>query len=279
MGGFYEAQLEGLYQAAGLDVKIVPGGPMVIGDQQVASGAAQFAMGASDQELVAVSRGLPLVAVVATMQHDPQALMLHDESPIHSFEQLDGQTIAVKPGSIWFEYMVKRYNLTHVREIPATYSVASFLNDPHYIQQAFVTSEPFTARQHGAKVRTMLIGSTGYQPYRIVYTSRQFLAAHPDLVAKFVKASVQGWQDYLADPSRVDAQLSQLNPAMSTAQMQFSVDTLKSGHFIDGDGTPDSHLGHFTAQRWTANYQQLVDLHVTPNPIDPAAAYTLQFNP
>jgi len=279
MGGFYQAQLEGLYKSAGLDVKIVPGGPMVIADQQVASGAAQFGMGSSDQQLVAVSRGLPLVSVAATMQHDPQALMLHEESPIHSFEQLDGKTIAVKPGSIWFQYLVKRYNLTHVREVPATYSVATFLNDPAYIQQCFVTSEPFTVQQHGAKARTMLIGSTGYQPYRVFFTSRQFLAAHPDIVAKFVQASIQGWKDYLADPTRTDAELSKLNPAMSAAQMQFSVDTLKSGHFIDGDGTPNSHLGHFTAERWATTYRQLVDLHVIANPIDPTTAYTLQFNP
>jgi NitT/TauT family transport system substrate-binding protein len=94
-----------------------------------------------------------------------------------------------------------------------------------------------------------------------------------------VRASIQGWKNYLADPSLVDAELRRLNPAMDPGQMQFSIDTLKQGHFIDGDGTPDSHLGHFTAARWSATYQQLVDLHVVPNPINPADAYTLQFAP
>jgi NitT/TauT family transport system substrate-binding protein len=279
MGGFYQADLEGLYKAEGLDVQIVPGGPFVIGNQQVATGGAQFAMGSSDQMLVSVSQGLPLVAVAATMQQDPQALMLHDESPVHTFEQLDGHTIAAKPGSIWFQYIVKRYNLAHVREIPATYSIANFLQDPGYIQQAFVTSEPFTAQQHGMKVRTMLISSTGYQPYRVFFTSKKFLAEHPDIVAKFVKASIQGWKNYLADPAMVDAQISKLNPNMNPEQMKFSIDTLRQNHFIDGDGTPESHLGHFTAERWATTYKQLVDLKVTDAPIDPASAYTLQFNP
>ena len=279
MGGFYQADLEGLYKAAGLDVKIVPGGPFIIGDQQVATGAAQFAMGSSDQMMVRVSQGLPLVAVAATMQQDPQALMLHDESPVHTFEQLDGHTIAAKPGSIWFQYIVKRYNLAHVREVPATYSIANFLQDPGYIQQAFVTSEPFTAQQQGAKVRTMLISETGYQPYRVFFTSKQFLAEHPEIVAKFVKASIQGWKNYLADPALVDAQLAKLNPNMNPEQMKFSIDTLRKDHFIDGAGTPESHLGHFTAERWATTYKQLVDLKVTAAPIDPATAYTLQFNP
>ena len=279
MGGFYEAQLLGFYKAQGLDVTIAPGGPFVVGEQQVATGAAQFAMGSSDLVLVDVSRGLPLVAVAATMQQDPQGVMVHAESPVHTFADLEGRTIAAKPGSIWLQYLVKRYGLKNIREIPATYSVANFIADPGYIQQCFITSEPYFARKGGAEVRTLLINATGYQPYRVFFTSRQFIADHPEVVQKFVVATIQGWHDYLADPEQVDRELSRLNPAMSPEQMRFSIDTLKAGHFIDGDGTPDSHLGHFTAERWNTIYRQLVDLKVVARPIDPATAYTTRFNP
>lgn len=279
MGGFYQAQLQGLYKAAGLNVSIVPGGPFVIGDQQVATDAAQFAMGSSDQVLVSVSRGIPLVAVAATMQQDPQAIMVHAHSPVKTFSDLENHSIAAKPGSIWFEYIVHRYNLHNVRQVPATYSVANFLQDPNYIQQCFVTSEPYFVRKAGSEARTMLISSTGYQPYRVIYTSRNFLAQHPEIVAKFVNASVQGWKNYLADPTMVDAEIARLNPAMSQDQMRFSIQTLKDQHFIDGQGTPDSHLGHFTAERWNTIYQQLVSLKVTAQPINPASAYTLRFAP
>ena len=279
MGGFYQAQLQGLYKAEGLDVTIAPGGPFVTAEQQVATGVAQFAMGSSDQILVKASRGLPLIAVAATMQQDPQAIMVHADSPVHEFADLEGRQIAVKPGSIWFQYLLHRYNFHNVREIPATYSVANFLQDPNYIQQCFVTSEPFFARKAGADVRTLLISSTGYQPYRVYFTSTNFLKDHPDIVAKFVKASTQGWKNYLADPSMTDAAIGKLNPAMSAEQMAFSVKTLKDQHFIEGDGTADSHLGHFTDARWAMTYQQLVGLKVTENPIDPKTAYTLQFAP
>jgi NitT/TauT family transport system substrate-binding protein len=279
IGGFYEAQMQGLYKAQGLDVTIAPGGPLVVGEQLVSTGAAQFAMGSSDLVLVGVSRGLPLVAVAATMQQDPQAILLHADSPVHDFADLDGHTIAARPGSIWFQYIVKRYNLRNIREIPATYSVANFLQNPGYMQQCFVTSEPYFAEKQGAKVRTLLISSTGYQPYRVFFTSQQFLNDHPDIVDKFVKASMEGWRNYLQDPAGVDAEIAHLNPAMSQDEMLFSVETLKSGHFVDGPGTADSHLGHFTAERWTTIYQQLLDLGVVAKPIDPATAYTLRFNP
>jgi NitT/TauT family transport system substrate-binding protein len=276
-GGFYDALLKGYYKDEGLDVRIVPGGPYITAEQQIAAGAAQFAMGSSDKVLVSVSNGLPLVAVAATMQQDPQAIMLHKDSPVHTFADLNGQAIAVKPGSTWFQYLVHRYNLTNVREIPDTYSVANFLQDPNYIQQCFVTSEPYFARKSGAEVRTMLISDSGYEPYRVVFTSTTLLHEHPDLVAKFVRASLRGWRDYLTDPTVANAEISKLNPAMSKDQMQFSTQTLKDDHFITGPDPSGAQLGHFTAERWSTMYGQLVDLKVITNPIDPKSAYTTQF--
>jgi NitT/TauT family transport system substrate-binding protein len=278
-GGFYEAQQEGLYRAAGLDVTITPGGPYVSAERQVATGAAQFGMGSSDQVLVAASQGLPLVAVAATMQQDPQAVMVHAESPVRTFSDLDGHAIAARPGSIWFQYLVKRYNLKNVREIPATYSISNFLHDPNYIQQIFVTSEPYFAQKQGAQVRSLLISSTGYQPYRVYFTSRQFLQAHPEIVKKFVDASTQGWNDYIADPGPVDRLLQKLNPNMSPDLMQFSIDTLKRDHFLTGDGTAQSHLGHMEPARWDLMYEQLLHLNMLDHPFDPKQAYTLQFAP
>ena len=278
-GGFYEAQMQGLYKAQGLDVEIVPGGPTIVGGMQVATGDVQFAMASSDGVLVDCARGIPEVAVGATMQQDPQAVMVHESSTVRSFADLNGHTIAVKPGSIWFQYLVKRYNLSDVREVPATYSVANFVTDPNYIQQAFVTSEPFFAQKAGTPARSLLISSTEYQPYRVFITSKQFLAEHPDVVAKFVSASVEGWKNYLADPSMVDAELEKLNPAMSPEQVKYSIATLKAGHFVEGSGTPESHLGHFSAERWNQTYRQLVDLKVIEHPIDPSSAYTTRFAP
>src|ERR1700761_2460193 len=172
-GGFYDAQLRGYYKAEGLDVTILPGGPYVNSDQSVSMGKVQFAMGSSDHVLQAVGNDVPLVAVAATMQHDPQAVMVHENSPVKTFHDLDGHAVAIRLGlSTWFDYLVRRYQLQHVREVPATYSVANFLADPNYIQQIFVTSEPFFARQAGVPVRTLMISDTGYDPYRTFATSR-----------------------------------------------------------------------------------------------------------
>ena len=114
-GGFYDAQIRGYYKDEGLEVTILPGGPYVNSAQQVSAGTVQFAMGSSDNTLESVGNGVPLVAVAATMQHDPQAIMVHQDSPVHSFQDLDGHAVAIRLGSsTWFEYLVKRYQLKNV---------------------------------------------------------------------------------------------------------------------------------------------------------------------
>jgi NitT/TauT family transport system substrate-binding protein len=276
-GGFFAAQLLGYYKAEGLDVTILPLPQYGSSAQLVATGQADVGLGSSDQVLEWDSNGLPLIAISATMQHDPQAIMVHQDSPIHTFSDLEGHTIAAQTGATWLKYVVSRYNLRNIREVPSTHSIANFLADPNYVQQIFVTSEPYFAKQAGVPVRTLLISSSGYDPYRVSFTSRDFYAHHPDLLAKFVRASVHGWQAYLADPGPTDAHLLELNPALNPAQEAYTAQALRDGGFASGADPASAQTGRMTPQRWQATYDQLKALGILHGPLDPATAYTLQF--
>jgi NitT/TauT family transport system substrate-binding protein len=276
-GGFYTALAKGYYEEEGLDVTIQPGGPYTVVEKQVSVGAAQFGMGSSDRTLESVADGQPLIAVAATMQRDPQGIMVHKDSPVRSFPDLDGHTISIKPGYTWFAYLVKRYHLNNIHEIPATMSVANFVADPQYIQQAFATSEPFFARQAGIETRVLLVSETGYNPYRVMFTTRDFLRQHPETVAAFVRASLRGWRDYLNDPDAAHNVIAKLNPALNREWMRFSWQALRDGGFISGDDPSGNQVGQMTAERWTTMYNQLFDLKVIDKAFDPAQAYSLQF--
>jgi len=278
-GGYYTAVAKGYYKDEGLDVTILPLGQYTSGLQVVSSGGAEFGLGASDQILEAVSNGLPVVAVGATMQHDPQAIMVHKDSPIHDFPALEGHSIAAQPGSTWFKFIVNKYQLKNVREIPATHSIANFLADPKYIQQIFVTSEPFFVKNAGVDFRTMLISSAGYDPYRVFFARKDFMEQHPDAVAKFVRATIKGWQEYLRDPIPANALILKLNPAQNAAQMQYSLQAMKDGGFITGPDASGASIGKMTPERWAATNQQLTTLGIIRKPIDPTTAYTLKFLP
>jgi NitT/TauT family transport system substrate-binding protein len=283
-GGFYTAQMLGYYKEEGLDVTILPMPQYGSVAQIVSTGKAEIGLGSSDQILEWDSNGLPLIAVAATMEHDPQAIMIHAASPIRGFADLDGHTIAAITGATWLKYVVNRYHLHNVREVPATLSIASFLADPDYVQQIFITSEPFFAQQAGAPVRTLLISSSGYDPYRVQFTTRDFAAAHPDMVEKFVRASIRGWQEYLRNPAPTNALLLKLNPALNPAQETYTAQALRDGGFVTGAavglpaGGPDQ-TGRMNAARWQTSYQQLQALGILAGSLDPATAYSLQFLP
>src|SRR3954470_416480 len=78
-GGFYQALAKGFYAEAGLDVEILGGGPGAGIKLKVAGVDADFGLLRSDDLILAVSRDVPLVMVAADMQHDPLALMVHEE--------------------------------------------------------------------------------------------------------------------------------------------------------------------------------------------------------
>jgi NitT/TauT family transport system substrate-binding protein len=276
-GGFYTALLRGYYQAEGLDVTLLPLPQYGSTAQLVASGKADIGLAASDQILEWDSNGLPLVAIAATMQHDPQAIMVHANSPIHNFKDLEGHTIAAQTGATWLKYVILRYHLRQVRQVPSTLSIANFLADPDYVQQIFITSEPFFAQQAGAAIRTLAISASGYDPYRVQFTTRDFVTRHPDVVAKFVRASIRGWQEYLRNPGPTNAYLLKLNPALNSAQEAYSSHALRDGGFITGSDASGSQVGRMTAARWQAGYEQMKELGILHGQIDPATAYTLQF--
>jgi NitT/TauT family transport system substrate-binding protein len=277
-GGFYTAVANGYYKDEGLDVTILPGGPYVTVEQQVSAGAAQVGMGSSDKVLEANSEGQSLVAVAATMQHDPQGIMVRKDSPIHSFSDLNGHSVAIKVGeSTWFEFITKRFQLNNVHVIPAMMNVANFVADPNYIQQAFATSEPYFAHQAGVETRVLLISDAGYSPYRVMYTTKAYVEQHPEVVAKFVRASVKGWKNYLTDPAPAHAMIAKLNPALNPEWMQYTWTQLRDGHFVAGEDPTGAQVGQMDPKRWTTMYEQLVDLRVIGKPFDPATAYTLQF--
>jgi len=275
--GYYVAKDKGYYKDEGLDVSIQPGGPYVSVERQVSVGEAQFGMSSSDKILESIADGQPLIAVAATMQHDPQGVMVRKDSPIQSFADLNGHTVAIKTGSTWWEYIAKRYQLNAVHEVPAMMNVANFVADPNYVQQAFATSEPFFAQQAGIATRVLLTSDAGYSPYRVMFTTRDFLAQHPDAVGGFVRASIKGWRDYLNDPAAANAAIAKLNPALNPAWMQFTWQALRDGHFVTGSDASGAQIGQMDPARWQTMYEQLMDLKVIDKTLDPSTAYTLQF--
>ena len=174
-------------------------------------------------------------------------------------------------GATWLKYVILRYNLHQV----SADSVDTFdceLSCRSELRAADFHHQRAVLRQAGRPpVRTLLISSSGYDPYRVQFTTRDFAAQHPDVVARFVRASKRGWQEYLRDPSATNAYLLKLNPALNPAQEAFTAQALRDGDFITGGDASGAQIGRMTAARWQATYEQLKALGILQGPLDPSA--------
>jgi NitT/TauT family transport system substrate-binding protein len=257
-GGFFDALVKNYYKDAGLDVTIDAGGPGSFGIQKVATGRAEFAMGRADAVIVAIHQGLPLVIVCAEMQHDPQAIMFREGNPIRSFRDLDGKTVMVSPGMPYIPFLEYKYGIK-INTIPSDYTITRFLAEPGFIQQCFISNEPFQAQLEGVKARALLIADSGFDPYRVIFTSRAFAREHPEAVKAFVAASIRGWVDYLhGDPTEACARIMKEDPAEPAGLMKFSIDAMKSYRLVEGDPAKGERVGLITPERFNALLEILV---------------------
>jgi len=274
--GYFYALTHGLYAKAGLDVQISPVGPNASVEPQVALGKYDFGLGSSDQVLIARSRGIPLVMVMGSLQHDPVGVMVHESSPVHTFADLEGHTVAAQPGLPWLQYVVKQYHLHNIKVVPLNFDYAPFLHDPNYIQQCFITSEPPIMEHSGVKVRTLWVKDTGCDAYMALETSDTFLKAHPDAVRAFVSASAAGWRGYVADPATTDAEILRRNPAMTAIQLTLSRKAMVDHQLVEGPGSP---AGSLDPQRMAHQYSILRDLKIISVDYEFKNAFTTQFLP
>jgi NitT/TauT family transport system substrate-binding protein len=278
-GGYYQALANGYYAEAGLDVTIEPGGPGSFGVQKVASGASQFSMGRSDDVMLAVQEGLPLLIVTALMQHDPQALLLHDETPVKTFADLDGKNVMATPGAAWIQLIEKKHGIK-LNIIPLNYGLAQFMADKGFIQQCFVTNEPYYVTEAGHKPRTLLIAGSGYDPYRVIFSSARFIRENPETVRAFAAASARGWDDFLSgDASPGKALIAARNEKMTDAFMDYSIAAMKKFQLVSGDPALGERTGLLdrTRLQQTSDLLHSIGLIRDPMPVDKFA--TLDFNP
>lgn len=278
-GGYYQALAKGYYAEAGLEVTIEPGGPGSFGVQKVASGASHFSMGRSDDVMLAVQEGLPIIIVTALMQHDPQSLLLHDENPVKTFADLDGKNVMATPGAAWIQLIEKKHGIK-LNIIPLNYGLAQFMADKNFIQQCFVTNEPYYVTEAGHKPRAMLIAGSGYDPYRVIFSSTRFVRENPGAVRAFAAASARGWDDFLnGDASPGKALIAARNEKMTDAFMDYSIAAMKKFQLVSGDPAKAERTGLLDRARLeqTAALLHSIGMIHEPMPVEKFA--TLDFNP
>ena len=273
-GGLYAAEQLGFFRDEGLDVELIPGGPGVATPQLAATGSVEFSIVGADQVVTTRAQGAPLVAVYASYQTSPRAIMVHSSAPYRSLKQLwkSTSTIAVEAGLPFVKWLQNTYGGEGLTLIPSSGGLAAFQHNDSLAQAVFVFAEPVVMDERKIPVRIFPVSHSGYNPYAVVLaTSERFLRERRDVVASVTRALRKGWSAYLADPQSTNVLIASLNKEMTLAAMNRSAQRAMA--YVkpqNGDA-----LGSMSLMRWSRLIEQLESIDAISG-VKPMAADCFQ---
>jgi NitT/TauT family transport system substrate-binding protein len=281
-GGYYQAVATGLYKQNGLDVTIRMGGPQINHPQLLAAGAIDFNMGSNCfSALNYVKNNIPMLCVGTVFQKDPQVLIAHAGQGHDTLAAMKGKPIMISPVARagYWQFLRVKFGFTDDQIRTYTFNMAPFLADKTAIQQGFLTSEPYKIEKAGAKIVVHLLADAGYSTYATtIETSWKLVNEKPDVVQRFVNATIEGWYSYLyGDPAPANALIKKDNPEMADDQIAHSLATLKKYGVVDSGDAETLGIGAMSDARWKDFHAIMVEAGLYAADLDLKRAYTLQF--
>jgi NitT/TauT family transport system substrate-binding protein len=282
-GGFFQALADGTYRKHGLDVTIVPGGPNANNRILLPVGKIDFFLSANTlQSFDAVAQSIPTIEVAAMFQKDPQVFIAHPDQGIEKFTDLKNLTLFISQEGVasYFQWLKADYGFRDSQVKPYTFNAQPFLADKKSAMQGYVTSEPFAIeKQAKFTPKVFLLADQGFSAYStLIETRRDLVDNKPDLVQRFVDASIIGWYNYIyGDNSAGNALIKKQNPDMSDDLLAYSVAKMKQYGIVDSGDTTTLGVGAMTDARMKEFFDQMVRAGVTKAGLDYRKGYTLQF--
>lgn len=261
--GFYVAQAQGFYAEEGLEVTIEElddpaNGPLV--PERVAVGELEFAIGGQDAKRVQNAGGR-LTAIGAMYQLGPAAFFARADSGIVTPADLLGRTIVLK-GPAWEQLLVTilengELTIDDVEVVPGGYDMTPFLEGEVEVWAGWVTEEVVRARMQGIEVVTFPLHEYGiYRNAVEVYTSQTLLETDHDLVERFLRASIRGWDWATKNPEAAVEIMVVMFPEMA-AERDFHLESFWASIPLIVPG--GSRLGEINCETWEAS-ELLADL-------------------
>jgi len=260
-GGFYQAVADGTYAAHGLDVEIVMGGPQVNNRPLLAAGRLDFLMAGNLLLSFDNTRNeIPTMVVGAFFQRDPQVLIAHG-GQYSGWEDLpNAPTVLISRDgqfSFW-QWLTATQGFKDEQLRPYGFNLQQFLSDETIVQQGYATSEPMRLAAQGFDADVFIMADYGWSTYSTTIETRTDLVENnPDLVQRFMDASIIGWYNYLyGDRTAAFDLIMQANPDATAEQLEREVAHLMELEVIDSGRALEYGIGAMSMER-IAEFLQL----------------------
>ena len=274
--GFYAASQNGDYASEGLAVTFIEGGAQVDNLAPVLNGRAQFGVATAEQLIAARAGGQPLRAIAVDYRRSPSVFITLADSGITRPQNFAGKKIrAPAPVIATLEAMTSRVGVT-----PDQYTVVDLPSDINVFRSgeipvwnAFLNSFVIQVQQAGIKINIIYPDDYGVHFYAdTIITTDDFIATHPDLVTRFLRATLKGWTYAIENPDTIGPMVQKYdptaNPGLENAEMTASLPLVNTG---------EDHIGWMKPEVWAGMEKTLRAQGVLTESLDITQVYTLQF--
>ncbi len=276
--GFYVAAEKGFYRENGLDVSLQPGGPDFPAIQMVAGGNEHFGVTGADQVLVARSRGVPVVALAVLYRKSPFVLFSLKQSGITTPDMFTGKKVGVKLGGneeLIYRTVMKQSDVGGVTEVPVKFDMTPLLTGQVDVWPGYVINEVISARAKGFDVNVIWPSNYGVNLYGdTIFTTEKMLKEKPEVVRRFVEATLKGWNYAVANPEEA-ARLTLKYAQKSTFEHELAM-MKESIALLQPDIAP---IGSMEPDAWTSLNALLTEGGFIKKPIVVESAYTTRLLP
>jgi NitT/TauT family transport system substrate-binding protein len=283
-GGFYQAVADGTYKKYGLDVTIIPGGPQSNNRMLLPVGKIDFFMGGNMlQAFSAVEQKIPTVVVAASFQKEPQVLIAHPNEGFDTFADLkkSNDIFVSKDGlASFFQWMKTEHGFKEEQTKPYTFNAAPFLANKKSVMQGYLSSEPVAIEKAaGFKPKVFLLADYGFDTYSTTIETRtELVEKRPEMVQKFVEASILGWYNYLyGNNTAANALIKKDNPDMTDDKIAAGIALMKANGIVDSGDTLQLGIGGMSDARMKSFFDKMVKAGLYKADLDYKKSYTLQF--
>jgi len=277
--GFYAADQRGYYAEEGLEVTLLPRPePGADTIAVVMDGTAAFGVDYGAGLVISRSQDRPVTAIATIYRRDPLAFITLADSGITRPHDFPGHTIrTLVPGSsaVAFEAMMARLGLDSdsVEQVDVGFDLSPFFAGELDIWPAYMNSTVLTAREQGYQVNLILPEDYGVHLYGYtLFTTEQLIRENPDLVLRFLRATLRGWRWAVENPAEAGPLALKYDPELDAAHqvavMEASVPLVHTG---------EDHIGWMRAEVWQGMHDILLEQGLLDEAFDVEDVYTMEF--
>ena len=281
--GFAAAVAEGFYKDAGLDVTLVQGNGSGNTAQLVANGRSEIAYADAVAVSQLIAKGAPMKVLSTVYQSNPNEVSALKKTGIKSIKDLAGKKVGVPSGSsqtTMLPLLLKANNLkesdVNLINMPATAMVPSLLQGQVDAILGSIDSYQIQLEAQGAQTDNFMFADHGVPTVSTsIFASDSYIKNNPEVVRKFIAASLKGWYFALDNPEKAVKDLKsvfpEMNEKLATAELASIKPLLCSGGA--------KYIGKAEDALWVKTQDLLSEVKLLPAGQDPKSYYTNAYLP